>query len=72
MSKKDKLFDSDDDENDYNPDDDLGFDSPPKQQTHSAPKEEPHQPPPVITPQEVMNNLHQAIPQPIPSPYEQP
>jgi len=30
MSKKDKLFDSDDDEPDYNPDDDLGFDSPPK------------------------------------------
>jgi hypothetical protein len=39
MSKKDKLFDSDDDENDYNPDDDLGFsDSPPPKQPTPAPK----------------------------------
>jgi hypothetical protein len=27
MSKKDKLFDSDDDDVEYNPDDDLGFDT---------------------------------------------
>lgn len=45
MSKKDKLFDSDDDEPDYNPDDDLGFsDSPVKQPTPVAPKQEFHQP----------------------------
>ncbi len=36
MSKKDKLFDSDDDDVEYNPDDDLGFYSPVK----------PTQPPP--------------------------
>ena len=43
MSKKDKLFDSDDDDDvAYNPDDDLGFDSPvksnpPKPQETSQP-----------------------------------
>jgi hypothetical protein len=41
MSKKDKLFESDDDDDVYNPDDDLGFDSPVKQNTQPPPPSKP-------------------------------